>query len=173
MPAALFVVPLSGLLLACGQQGGTPPPTAHPSAPPTAPDQLPGSDAVLAAYRAGWAAFITAAKQRDPSLAALSATMVDPLLQAIHGDLIQEQYQGSVLEGDIELNPRVVSITNDTATVMDCTYDRSEYVYVSNQSPVPPVTPPHQAGIRSTLKKVNGVWKVSDQAKDAQACSAT
>ena len=143
------------------------------TAPSVRATEDPAAQAVLAAYRAGWAAFITAAKQRDPSLPALSATMVDPLLQAVHGDLIQEQYQGSVLDGDIELNPRVATITDAMATVLDCTYDSTAYVYVSNRSPVPPVTAPHHSGIRATLKNVGGTWKVSDQAKDAQACSAT
>jgi len=99
--------------------------------------------------------------------------MVNPLLQAVHGELIREQYQGSLLEGDIQLDPRVVAISGTSATVMDCTYDSTEYVYATNHSPVPPTTSPHHAGIRSTLTNVDGIWKVSDQAKDAQACSAT
>ena len=158
------------LLVGCGSPSPRPTPTASRSAHAT---QDAAAQAVLAAYRAGWTAFITAAKQRDPSLPALSATLVDPLLQAVHGDLIQEQYQGSVLDGDIELTPRLVEMTDTTATVLDCTYDSTAYVYVSNRSPVPPVTAPHHAGIRATLVKVGGTWKVSDQAKDAQACSAT
>lgn len=128
---------------------------------------------MLTAYRAGWAAFAAAAKAADPASPGLAATMVDPLLHSVIAQLVREKYEGSVVEGDVTLHPRVASIAGGTATVMDCTFDASEFVYKANGTPVPPVTTPHPSGVRSTLVEVNGVWKVKDQTNDPGACSAT
>ncbi len=167
----VLIVGLIGTSLAsCGGPGASA--THSATAQPTTARSTPGTaSAVLSAYRAGWAAFTSAARAADPSSPALDETMINPLLQAIHGELIRRQAEGAVLVGDIELNPRLISMSGSTATVADCTYDSSQFVFKSSGSPVPPAASPHHAGIRSTLMQVDGQWKVSDQAKDDTACS--
>ncbi len=130
-----------------------------------------GAAAVLAAYRAGWSAYegaLAAANAADP---ALVATMVDPLLQRVKANLYAYQRQGIVGRGPVDLNPKVVTVSPSTATVVDCTFSSSELVYTSTGQPVPPVTPPEHDGVRATLVLTAGTWKVSQQSVTEGKCA--
>ena len=175
-------VSLSVLSSACG--------TAHPSAesrsrakattsattssvsttPPTSSTSAE-SAAVLAAYRAGWAAFEQALATANPEDPALAATMVEPQLQAVKANLLADQVRGMVGRGTTTLHPKVVSISATTATVVDCTYSTAELVYARTGKPVPPITPPENDGVRSTLVLVSGTWKVYKQAVTDGSCA--
>ena len=119
--------------------------------------------AVLAAYRAGWAAFEQALATANPADPALAATMVDPQLQRVKANLLADQRQGMVGRGTTTLHPRVVSIAGSTATVVDCAYSQAELFYESTGKPVPPVTPPENDGVTATLVLTGGKWKVYKQ----------
>lgn len=170
------LVVAGSVLAACG--GGTPSVSPSTTERPlrssaTTSSSLPSTStsttttatavAVLAAYRAGWAAFEQALATANPEDPALAATMVDPQLQRVKANLLADQRQGMVGRGTTTLHPRVVSIAGSTATVVDCAYSQAELFYESTGKPVPPVTPPENDGVTATLVLTGGKWKVYKQ----------
>ncbi len=118
---------------------------------------------MLAAYRAGWAAFEHALADANPEDPELSATMVDPELQQVKANLLADQRQGMVGRGTTTLHPKVTALSAASATVVDCAYSTAELVYQATGKPVPPVTPPESDGVTSTLVLAGGTWKVAKQ----------
>ena len=131
----------------------------------------PAGAAVLAAYRAAWSAFEQALATANPEDPALAATMVDPQLQGVKANLLADQRQGMVGRGTFTLHPKVVSISATTATVVDCAFSTAALVYASTGKPVPPVTPPENDGVRSTLILTSGSWKVYKQTVTNGSCA--
>ena len=131
----------------------------------------PASTAVLAAYRAAWAAFEHAAADANPEDPALTSTMVDPQLQGVKANLLADQRQGIVGRGTTTLHPKIVSISATAATVVDCAYSTAALVYVSTGKPVPPVTPPENDGVRATLVLAGGTWKIAKQTVTDGKCA--
>ena len=125
---------------------------------------------MLAAYRAGWAAFEQASTTSDAFDSALPATMVDPLLQQVRENLVGDKDDGVIASGSIELHPKIESITGRTAVVLDCLFSRSVLVYAKSRKPVPPVTQPESDGDRATLALIGSVWKVSQQTVTEGKC---
>jgi hypothetical protein len=121
------------------------------------------TSAVLAAYRAGWAAFEHALADANPEDPELPAIMVDPQLQQVKGNLLADQQQGMVGRGTTTLHPKVTALSATSATVVDCAYSTAELVYKATGKPVPPITPPENDGVTSTLVLSGGTWKVSKQ----------
>jgi hypothetical protein len=118
---------------------------------------------VLAAYRAGWTAFEHALADANPEDPELPATMVDPQLQQVKANLLADQRQGMVGRGTFTLHPKVTAASATSATVVDCAYSTAELVYQATGKPVPPVTPPENDGVTSTLVVSGGTWKVAKQ----------
>jgi len=123
----------------------------------------PATAAVLAAYRAGWAAFEHALADANPEDPELAGTMVDPQLQQVKANLLADQRLGMVGRGTTTLHPKVTALSATSATVVDCAYSSAELVYQATGKPVPPVTPPENDGVTSTLVLSGGTWKVSKQ----------
>lgn len=119
--------------------------------------------AVLAAYRAGWAAFEHALADANPQDPELPATMVDPELQQVKANLLADQQHGMVGRGTTTLHPKITALSATAATVVDCAYSTAELVYQATGKAVPPVTPPENDGVTSTLVLSGGTWKVSKQ----------
>jgi hypothetical protein len=163
--AAAVVAAATGSLLvsACGNTPGVASPTTRdkPAATTTTLDST--SAAVLAAYRAGWAAFEHALADANPEDPGLPATMLDPELQQVKANLLADQRQGMVGRGTFTLHPKVTAVSGTSATVVDCAYSTAELVYQSTGKPVPPITPPENDGVTSTLVLSGGTWKVSKQ----------
>ncbi|MHB1986675.1 MAG: hypothetical protein ACYCSF_01620 [Acidimicrobiales bacterium] len=126
---------------------------------------------MLAAYRASWHAFEGAAADANPEDPALASTMVDPQLQSVKANLLADQRQGIVGRGTFTLHPKVVVIAATTATVVDCAYSTAVLVYAATGKPVPPVTPPENDGVRSTLLLTGGIWKVYKQTVTDGSCA--
>ena len=165
VPAGILAV-CGALLAACGGGGSaatstTDRPTAASSTSTSTTD--PATAAVLAAYRAGWAAFEHALADANPEDPELAATMVDPQLQQVKANLLADQRQGMVGRGTTTLHPKVTALSATSATVVDCAYSSAELVYQATGKPVPPVTPPENDGVTSTLVLSGGAWKVSKQ----------
>ena len=172
---------LAGVLVAAGcgsstratpKQTPTPTPTAAPTASPT-PD---ASDAaVLTAYQA----YLSAINQADAAttgtgawnVPALSATMVNPLLQQWQSELIQEEAHGIVVTGTFAAqHPEVASNTGTTATVSDCVSDTTvEYYKASNGGTAgvvpnqPGGTQPGGDSVQVTFTLVSGKWVASSE----------
>lgn len=123
----------------------------------------PTSVAVLKAYRAAWTAFEQAAADANPDDPALATTMVAPQLTGVKGNLLADQQQGIVGTGTTTLHPKITELSATSATVVDCVYSTAELVYKVTGKPVPPVTPPENDGVVSTLALIGGTWKVSKQ----------
>ena len=168
---------LSLALSACGStRGGAPSTTGAKSTtttsiPVTSTTLAPTSAAVLSAYRAGWAAFEHALTTANPSDPELAATMVDPQLQGVKANLFADKRAGMVARGTFTLHPKITALSATTATVVDCAYSTAELIYATSGKPVPPVTPPENDGVRSTLVLSGSTWKVSKQTVTDGTCA--
>jgi len=140
---------------------------------PTTTSTNPQSAAVVAAYRAEQAAFEGALQRADPNSPMLAQTMTGSQLTAVRRALVADQANGIVGRGTTRLNPKVVSIQGNQATVHDCLFSSIELVYSTTGKPVPPVTQPEHDGVQATLEQVSvGTWKVSDQNVTDGSCPA-
>lgn len=126
---------------------------------------------MLAAYRAGWAAYEGALADANAADPALAETIVDPLLQRVKANLYAYQRQGIVGRGPVVLYPKVAALSASSATVVDCTLSSSALVYRATGKPVPPVTAPEHDGVRATLVPSGGTWKVSQQSVSEGKCA--
>jgi hypothetical protein len=169
---------LSLALSACGSTPsgapsttGTKAPIASTSIPVTSTTLAPTSAAVLSAYRAGWAAFEHALADANPSDPELAATMVDPQLQGVRANLLADRRAGMVGRGATTLHPKIIALSATTATVVDCAHSAAELIYAATGKPVPPVTPPENDGVRSTLVLSGSTWKVSKQTVTEGTCA--
>jgi hypothetical protein len=170
-----IVVGLSLGLSSCG--GGSPnthTASAKPKVSATSTTTVVNrrESAVLTAYRAGWTAYDQALATANAYDSSLPKTLAQPLLQKVEAALLGDANGGIVGRGKIQLNPKVSSLTATTATVVDCTYSSSEYVYAKTGQPVPPLTKPEHDGVVSTLVFQSGSWKVSQQTVTDGTCSA-
>ena len=177
-PAIATLAVLAFLLAACGGGGAD---AAH-SSTTTSPQSTTSASttsghsseaaAVLSGYRAAWHAFENALADANPSDPLLAATMVDPQLQGVKANLLADQRQGIVGRGSFALHPKIVSMSATTATVVDCAHSTAALVYQITGKPVPPVTPPENDGVHSTLVLTGGTWKVAKQTVTDGKCSA-
>ena len=166
----------AGLMLAsCSGNGGnnaSPPTTTRPKPTTTsAPASTTTASAVLTAYRASWAAFEHALADANLADPALAATMVDPQLESVKANLLADQRQGIVGRGPTTLHPKVSEMSATAATVVDCAYSGTELVYQATGKAVPPVTPPENDGVTSSLVLSDGTWKVSKQTVTDGTCA--
>ncbi len=174
-----------GLLAACGggSDSASPTTTERPAATSTTTSGSTSSDAtstttsatgaaVLAAYRAGWAAFEHALADANPEDPELAATMIPPQLTGVRANLSVDRQQGMVGRGSFTLHPKLVSLSATTATVVDCAYSTSVLVYAKTGKLVPPITPPENDGVSSELILTGGVWKVYKQTVTDGKCAS-
>lgn len=148
----------------------SPTPTASVSASPT-PDV--SDAAVIAAYDASFAALNQAiAATSSPgawNLPALSATMVNPLLQQWQSEFIQQEAQGIIGKGTFTPeHPTVISNTGTTAVVSDCVWDVAFEYYKASNGGAPELVPSQPDlpsgggdGERITFTLVSGKWMAS------------
>jgi hypothetical protein len=177
-PTVATLAVLAVLLAACGGGGAdaahsstTTSPRSTTSASTTS-SQSAEAAAVLSGYRDAWHAFEHALADANPSDPLLAATMVDPQLQGVKANLLADQRQGIVGRGSFALHPKIVSMSATTATVVDCAHSTAALVYQSTGKPVPPVTPPENDGVHSTLVLTGGTWKVTKQTVTDGKCTA-
>jgi len=130
------------------------------------------TQAVLAAYRAGWTAFEHAEVNANPLDPTLAATMVNPLLHQVEGSLVADNQEGIVARGPITLHPHLASATATSATVLDCTYSASFLVYKKTGKQVPPITSAEHVGVKATLVLDGSTWKVKRQDITEGSCPA-
>lgn len=97
--------------------------------------------------------------------------MVPPQLTGVRANLTADGQQGMVGRGSFTLHPKVVSLSEATATVVDCAYSTSVLVYAKTGKPVPPITPPENDGVSSELILTGGAWKVSKQTVTDGKCA--
>jgi hypothetical protein len=175
VPAVTAMAGLAVLLAGCGG-GGIDAAHSSTTSPRSTTSTTSGRSSeaatVLSAYRAAWHAFEHALADANPSDPLLTATMVDPQLQGVKANLLADQRQGIVGRGSFALHPKIVSMSATTATVVDCAHSTAALVYQSTGKPVPPVTPPENDGVHSTLVLTGGTWKVTKQTVTDGKCTA-
>jgi hypothetical protein len=147
-------------------------PTPSTSASPT-PDV--SDAAVLAAYQA----YIAAVNQANAAssgpgawnVPALSATMVNPLLQQWQSQLIQEDTQEIYVTGTFAAqHPEVTSNTGTTATVSDCVWNTTVEYYRASNGGTPEAVPnqpggiqPGGDGVEVSFTLGSGKWMASNE----------
>jgi hypothetical protein len=167
--AAACLFGVAALAASCG---GSPSASGHHSDHPTTTTASPGT-AALAAYRASQVAFDQAIQQADPTFPALAQTMTGAELDSVRRSLVSDQANGIVGQGDVQVHPKLVSISGDRAVIHDCAFSSLELVYKSTGKPVPPVTPPEHDGVTATLVQTSpATWKVSTEHVTEGSCPA-
>jgi hypothetical protein len=122
--AALAIVALA--LAACSDSPSststttTPPTTTTPSTSTSTTTATDAEDAaVLTAYRAAWAAYEQATKTANPLDSALSATMVDPVLEQVKKKTVSYEVGGIIGKGSLTLHPHVASLSATSESPRD------------------------------------------------------
>lgn len=170
--AVTLVISVAAICAGCGG-GSDASGTRSTSNPSHSTTTNPQESAVLAAYRAEQAAFEAALQHADPTFPTLAQTMTGNQLTSVRRALVADQTNGIVGRGTVRLNPKVVSIQGNQATVYDCLFSSIELVYSATGKPVPPVTQPEHDGVKATLVQVSTrSWKVSDQNVTEGSCPA-
>ena len=171
------LIAMAGVIAACGTSARTLP-TSRPTSSPTpsvsaSPTPDVSDAAVIAAYDAYFAALNQAiAATSSPgawNLPALSATMVNPLLQQWQSEFIQQEAQGIIGKGTFTPeHPKVISNTGTTAVVSDCVWDVAFEYYKASNGGAPELVPSQPDlpsgggdGERITFTLVSGKWMAS------------
>ena len=181
----LFVTTLLAVSLAlgaCGSPSATPPSsTSTPSSSVSTSTGTPTSTtapasaeaaAVLTAYSAGWTAVENATVDANPLDPALKATMVNPVLHQVIGNLVTDNMEGIVGTGSIALHPHVASIDASSATVLDCSLSSFFLIYKKTGKQVPPVSKPEHDAVKATLVLDGSTWKTKSRQITEGSCPA-
>jgi hypothetical protein len=117
--------------------------------------------AVLASYRAFWDDVVAAGRKADWQSSRLGDHAAGQALQQVRDHYKALREAGLVDLGTVELHPKVVSLTEGTATVSDCV-DVSRFLRHDTKTLEPKETPDPRpdAGV-ATLTLSGGVWKVT------------
>jgi hypothetical protein len=169
-----FLIGVPLLLSACG---ATPSANAKSASTSTAPNLTTTTlgatgTAVVSAYRAGWIAYdkaLATANAYDPTL---PITMAQPLLQKVEIALLDDKSKGIVGLGEVQLHPKLDTVSATSSTISDCIYTDSQLIYSATGKAVPPVTPAEHERVEATLTFANGMWKVTQQSVEEGKCSA-
>lgn len=118
--------------------------TTTTAAPTTTASTVPAPntpEGVLADYRAGWDAFITAltANPADPDFPALTNLFRDGALTRSQQIVARVRDEGLLGRGSVELRPRPPTINGTEAVVLDCFVDATEAVNPTTGEVVIPV----------------------------------
>ena len=168
LPACLAAVAVAG----CGHA------TAADHSPTTSSTLSSAARAVLSGWTAAQNAFADAERQPNGAYSpALTATMVDPELTNVRRQLLGDEHAGLIGRGSVDLgHPKVVSLSNSSATVTSCIYDALVLVDAKTGSPAPgPLGQPAHAFVRSTMVPVSTggspAWKEADSSVSEGACA--
>ena len=153
------------------------PATTGVTAPATAPTSVDPQAAIKAqvimAYRAAWDEFLAVARDGK-------ATADDDRLRAHHtGDslatrqlaLVKRKSRDEIYVGDVRLNPEVIELGPDIATIRDCVDDATGTVDVNTGEVVEPATRVVETAIVK-MKLVNGVWKQANYRDEKVPCTS-
>jgi hypothetical protein len=146
----------------------------NPGSPPTRPTlQAPSANAssstpeqaVLAAYRGMWQAYVDAGRTTDPQYTDLDKYATGDARSALVAGLEQNKKQGLLTKGDVAMSPQVTALTPqtsspDTASIKDC-LDTSKATRVKADGSPFTDTPGGRRSVTATAKNVDGVWKVT------------
>jgi hypothetical protein len=171
LPSAVVLAALTAIALRAA-----PPPTsaaAAPTVPPPAPATAataPSAPDVLAAYRSFWDDVLAAAKTADPTSPALRRHATGDQLVTTIAQLSDLRRRGLVLRGPVHLDPHVISLAPDTATVEDC-QDGSAFLAYDAHTGAPRGRPVHRRDkVTASLTHTDTTWKVFHTTTQQGAC---
>ena len=127
---------------------------------------------MLDAYVAFWNdGYLEAADPMDPTHPALAAHATDGQLETLERAFLARQANGEVIRGTLDLDPRVVAVVGDTATVRDCYLDNTG-VYDAETGERHDTASGTRRLITATLVVEGETWKVSDLEQEGDGCTA-
>lgn len=162
-------------LLALGAAGSCADDDASPStttsAPPSTTTTVGEDQEVLDAYVAFWNdGYLEAADPMDPTSPALAAHATGAQLETLQRAFIARQANGEVIRGTLDLQPRVVSVVDETATVRDCYLDNTGIYDEASGERVDTASGVRHL-ITATLVVEDDTWKVSDLKQEGDGCT--
>jgi hypothetical protein len=111
-----------------------------------------------------WAAFVEAAKTSDPDAADLRTYADADALRLIVSALYTNRDRGQVTRGEVATDPHITAVTPveapTEASILDCASDANWLKYKKDGGLVDNV-PGGKHRTTATVKKINGIWKVS------------
>ena len=146
--------------------------SAPATAPTTVDPQAATKAQVIRAYRAAWDEFLAVARDAK-------ATADDDRLRAHHtGDslatrqlaLVKRKSGDEIYVGEVRLNPAVIELSSETATIRDCVDDATGTVDVNTREVVEPATRVIKTAIVK-MKLVGGVWKQANYVSEETPCT--
>lgn len=128
-------------------------------------------DAIIAGYRAFWAAYLRAGDPMNPQHPDLAATAINPELDQVRGAFLSRLAGHEVIRGSLEPHPHLEGApTATSATLTDClTDDAHIFDAGTGQQKDPPQTVTHLQRVQMTL--VDGVWKVERISQVSDGCT--
>ena len=128
------------------------------------------NQAVLAAYRAFWDAYIAASNPMNPEHPALAERAAGEELDTVRRTLLARKSAGEVFQGTMNLSPTIITVTGDRATVRDCHDDNLVVVDAATGAVKEPDDPVRKL-VTVTLTRVEGVWKVTGIKLESEGCT--
>ena len=126
--------------------------------------------AVVAGYRAFWAAFLRAGDPMDPGHPDLAATAIGAQLEQVQRAFLARRAGGEVIRGTIETHPRLAGpIQSTTATIVDCYVDDSHAfdAETNAQKDAPGIV---NNQVRVDMELIDGTWKVAAVRQEGEGC---
>lgn len=154
-------------------EGGQSSTTSAPAATTDVTTTTLGDDQeVLDAYVAFWNdGYLEAADPMDPTNPALAAHSTGSQLETLERAFLARQTNGEVIRGTLDLQPRVVSVVGETATVRDCYLDETG-IYDEATGERRDAATGVRHLITATLVVEDETWKVSNLDQEGDGCDA-
>jgi hypothetical protein len=169
---ALSALVALGVLSACADdEGASTTTTASTSTDDSTTTTIGEDQQVLDAYVSFWNdGYLAAADPMDPTSPALAAHSTGEQLETLQRAFLARQTNGEVIRGSLDLQPRVVSVVGDTATVRDCYLDNTGVFDVATGERHDTATGVRHL-ITATLIVEDDTWKVSDLQQEGDGCT--
>jgi hypothetical protein len=158
--ALVGVTVVAATASSCGGSGSS---SAHPTSATSSTSidpQAAQKSAVLAAWREYWTVYLDMGTKGTPFDPRLKDVATGKALNNSIAALDYRSRSGQVYRGTYDLNPTLVSLTGDSASVRDCSFDRTD-IFNTRTSQVVQKADPNRSLETGTLTFDGGRWKVA------------
>ncbi len=136
-------------------------PTTTSTTVPLTTTTLAPEEEVLAAYRNAWEQQRLASDPPDPNHPGFLATHAEPARSRLIADLMARAQSGTAFRGTLTLHPRVESMGDGTAVIVDCIHEEGVDVHLESGRMFNPVNESIETW--NTMILEDGAWKRSNQ----------
>lgn len=168
----------AGALVACGgddddaaADGDDTTTTTADSTTTTEPDVTDDEEAILAAYDAQWADFIRASDPPDPTADYLADHMTGKVLSTTIGEIEKFAAEGVGLRGEFDTRAEVIEMTDDTAVVAECGFDRTETYRLSTGEVISGFDEEPDT-LTANMVLDDGTWKIDTFGSEQPECES-